>query len=153
MTGNSDYHQAKVTIPTFRILFTRPSKVLSSADVPKQLDHGDTVGVPIYTVSSADSGANGDKYFLYFYTPTGTETIIEISTLKAPSAGKWDLYVNGSVDTTGYDDYAAADAPVIRRITLSSSLLVGENLVELRVNGKNGASSGYYINVFGVSIS
>lgn len=99
----------------------------------------------------SNAAADGDKHYLYFLCD-GTETKLEITTRKITVAGKWDIYVNGVLDSSGYDDYAAAAADISREITLSEPIRPGMNTVELRLNGKNAASGGYYISIYGASL-
>jgi len=95
--------------------------------------------------------ADGNKYFLYFMAD-GTETQLQITTLKGTDAPKWDLYVNGVLDSSGYDDYANPAANISRPITLTQPIINGKNTIELRINGKNAASTDYLLLVKGASI-
>ena len=95
--------------------------------------------------------ADGDKYQIFFICD-GTETLLEISNYKGALEAIFDLYVNGVLDSSGYDDYAAAGAYVNREITLSQPVRIGMNTIELRINGKNVASGGYFLQVAGASL-
>lgn len=125
--------------------FTRPSKLLDNpgtTNKPISHDYRSYQGTP----------ADGDRIFMYVVCD-GDETVLDLGTEKGSFAGIFDLYINNVLDSSGYDDYAAATAAVFRRITLTESIKRGLNTIELRVNGKNASSSNYYILVYGVSVS
>lgn len=124
--------------------YSNVSKVLSSTNQKKAI--GDWI-YGRYQVSAAD----GDKLQMFFICD-GTETKLEISTRKQAQFGIFDLYINGVLDSSGYDDYAAVDGDIHREITLTQTIVPGMNTIELRVNGKNAASSGYFIEVYGASL-
>lgn len=99
----------------------------------------------------AVTAAQNDVYILYFICD-GTETKLEITTYKMTDKGIWDLWVNGILDSSGYDDYAAAGAQVNRSITLTEQIRPGINTVELKASSKNAASSNYEIRITGASV-
>lgn len=101
-------------------------------------------------ISAADA-ADGDIYYMDFYCD-GTETRFQISTRKSTDRGTFDLYVNGVLDSSGYDEYAAAAADAHRDIVLTIPVRAGYNLLSLRVNGKNVAASDYVVAVIGASL-
>lgn len=130
------------------ITFTRPARCYDTFGSLKQLKHTNS-----YTeqMSFASPNANGDRLQMFFYA-RGTEVELNISTYKYGDAGIWDLYVNGVLDSSGYDDYAAGHSANTRRITLTERIRRGYNVIEVRVNGKNASSSGYVVGVHGASI-
>jgi len=89
---------------------------------------------------------NGDKMFAYF-TCKGNETKLYIRSFKDSNSGIWDLYVNGVLDSSGYDSYAAAGVSVSLEIILTEPIIKGLNIIEFRVNGKNASSTGYKITI------
>lgn len=118
--------------------------LLSSALVKKQ----------IYETQNGRSQvtpADGDRLQLFFVCDA-TETLLEISTLRGTLKGIWDLYVNGILDSSGYDDYGAISLPLHREITLNQPIVARVNTIELRVNGRNALSTNYYLEVFGASV-
>lgn len=130
------------------VTWGRPSRLFASDGTTKKaLVHG----VSTLHVTRQASAANGDRLQTFFYA-RGTETLLDITTMTATNAGKWDLYVNGVLDTSAYDEYSGSSAYLSRSITLTQPIVAGYNLIEIRVNGQNGSSSGYNINVAGLSI-
>ena len=81
-----------------------------------------------------------------------TETKLELGNRKDVDCGIFDLYVNNVLDSSEYDDYIAVLEEVYREITLTQPIKKGLNTIELRVNGKNVASSNYVINLGGTSL-
>jgi len=81
-----------------------------------------------------------------------TETKLELGNRKDVDCGIFDLYVNNVLDSSEYDDYIAVLEEVYREITLTQPIKKGLNTIELRVNGKNVASSNYAINLGGTSL-
>lgn len=129
--------------PPGYLRFGKVCKVTTSADVIK--------AVTVTSNSQAASGANGDKYIIDLYLK-GDETKLELGTVKGPAKGIFDLYVNDVLDSSGYDDYAAGTTDSSREITLTETVHNGYNIIELRVNSKNAASSGYLLAVYGVMV-
>lgn len=115
----------------------RVGKVTTSGGVIKTLktDQAGTV---------ATTGTDGDKYFVWVYLD-GTETKLELSTYKYTSRGIFDIYLNGVLDSSGYDDYASSGAYTQREITLTQTPVAGLNVLEFRVNGKNASATSYEV--------
>jgi hypothetical protein len=124
--------------------FSNVGKLLSSVGALKAIGHAAEGRFQI-------APANGDKLQMFFICD-GTETKLEFSDKRLSVSGIFDIYVNGVLDSSGYDDYAAAAADVHREITLSQPIRPGLNTIELRVNGKNVAASSYYVSVMGASL-
>jgi len=99
----------------------------------------------------AVTAAQNDIYTLYFVCD-GTETKLEITTYKMTDKGKWNLWVNDVLDSSSYDDYAAAGAQVNRSITLTKTIKLGINKIELKVASKNVSSSNYEVRITGASL-
>jgi hypothetical protein len=125
------------------VLYTKPSKLMSAASVLKPLNHN--------YYSFQNVGANGDKLFCYVYCK-GSETELNIGSLRGPLSGIYDLYINGLLDSAGYDEYLAAPGNTYTRIILSRPIHRAQNEIEFRVNGRNVLSAGYNIAIMGVSI-
>jgi len=117
--------------------FAQPSRLYASNGTTlKQLLHtGDTY---------QNTPADGDRIQMFFMCD-GTETKFELGTEKHTTRGIFDLYVNGILDSSGYDDYAAGSTDSFRDITLTEPIVKGSNMVELRINGKNASSTNYLI--------
>ena len=123
-------------------LFSRPDRLYASDGTTlKQLNHA--------AYSYQNSAADGDRMQLEFYA-RGTETKLCLGCSKTSTSGKFDLYINGNLDTSAYDNYAASPADLHRYITLTQPINPGYNLIELRVNGTTGAA--YVLNVYGASL-
>ncbi len=147
----SDYHQAKYVLPQFYMRWSRPSLLLSSVNVQKNLNHADLTGAETFSYTLQETAANGDKFYAFFYCD-GTETTLDMTTRGDTATGKFDLYVNGILDSSGYDEYLAAAAIVDHHIVLSQPIVKGNNEISLHVNGKNAASTDYFIQIFGMSL-
>lgn len=128
----------------------RPSKLTDSAGNIKQMNHADSIGANFMAATNNQVAADGDRFYMYMYAD-GTETKLMLSTLQYSSHPIFDIYINGTLDSAGYDDYAAAAVILNRYITLTQKLRIGFNEIQFRVNGKNVASSDYYMTFFGVS--
>lgn len=131
-------------LPPLRSNFSNIARIYSAALALKQIAHayvGRTQAVP----------ADGDRLQI-FSISQGTETKLEISTWGTNASGIWDLYINGVLDSSGYDDYVADAVDIHREITLTQQIQSGLNTIELRVNGKNVDSAGYNIFVYGASL-
>lgn len=94
--------------------------------------------------------ANGDRMQVFLYA-RGNETILDLTTYRSTNRAIWDLYVNDVLDSAGYDDYGAA-AATFRHIVLTQPIKSGYNVLEFRANGKNAASTDYYIAIIACSI-
>ena len=132
------------SIESFLSRYTVPSRLYASNGTTlKKINHG--------FVTYQASNANGDRIQTFFMC-NGTETTLALTTRPRLGNGIFDLYVNGVLDSSGYDDYAAVTITKHIEITLTESIKKGLNLIEFRMNGKNGASSGYLCNVVGVAL-
>ncbi len=124
--------------------FANIGRIWSAANVLK--DIGD---------SAAGRGqvipADGDRLFLY-YIADGTETAFDITCRGGTTSAIFDLYINNVLDSAGYDNYLAVAADITRHIILAQPVLQGLNQIELRVNGRNGLSTNYYILIRGASL-
>jgi hypothetical protein len=96
------------------------------------------------------SAQDGNIHYIEI-TAFGGEGLLNLSTYVDTNKGKFDLYINGVLDSS-YDDYAASPAFLTRMIGMTTVFKKGYNLIELRVNGQNAASSGYYLSVLGVGV-
>ncbi len=124
--------------------FTRPGRLYAS--------DGTTLKKPVHdTYSYQYSPANGDRIQMFFICD-GTETFLQMGSLKSVNSGIFDLYVNNTLDSSGYDNYAAANIPIYRQLLLSQPITAGLNIIELRVNGKGVIATNYYINTYGASL-
>jgi hypothetical protein len=128
--------------------FTRLGKVVNSVLAEQSI-------VNNYIGNGTDSNfgvsANGDRY--YFYIICGaTETKLDFALTKNNQSGKFDVYINDALDSSAYDMYAAVQGDTSSNVTLTVLPINGLNTVEFRVNGKNGASGGYTLNIYGVRL-
>ena len=144
MTSNGSTWDLDLLVDTTYVLFARPHTIIAADGITvKQIDH--------VAYSYQNVAEDGDRLQAEFLA-RGTELYISIGLSKMAWGGKFDLYVNGVLDTSGTDTYAASPADYIRFITLTEPILPGYNIIELRVNGKNAASGGYIINTYGISL-
>lgn len=94
-----------------------------------------------------------DQFELIFdVLADGTETKLVIGTQKGTGNATWDIYINGVLDSSGYDDYNASSADVTRIITLTQPIKKGWNEIILKVNGKNASSTAYSSNCYGLAV-
>jgi len=145
--GTNSHAQIDIAISrsnAYLVRYSNIGRLLSSADQLKQI-----IQTSVGRGPGLQAGADGDKNQMFFVC-SGTETELNISNRKQPTSGKWDLYINDVLDSSGYDDYIATFADVHRQITLSQPILAGINLIELRMNGTSGAN--YDIRVYGASL-
>jgi hypothetical protein len=145
--GTNTHAQIDIAISrsnAYLVRYSNIGRLLSSADQLKQIIQTSVGRGPVL-----QAGADGDKNQMFFVC-SGTETELNISNRKQPTSGKWDLYINDVLDSSGYDDYIATFADVHRQITLSQPIVAGVNVVELRMNGTSGAN--YDIRVYGASV-
>lgn len=94
--------------------------------------------------------ANGQEFSFYFILD-GTETIIQLQTYSSSSKGKFDLYINEVLDSS-YDEYSAGSVETDRVITVTQPFTSGNNVIKLKINGKNLSSSGYGLRIRGMNI-
>lgn len=122
--------------------FTRCAKITASNGTEQAISS---------TVFDSGSAANGNNYYFYVFCD-GTETILDLGTQKGGSRGIFDIYLNGALDTAGFDDYNSSADDVTRNVTLARKPAPGWNEVKLVINGKNAGSSNYNLVVYGVRL-
>lgn len=128
----------------------RPKRTYSVVDkITNSADAIKTISISTYPRISQLVPALNDWVYTSFDCD-GTETTLDITTLKDTDQAKWDLYVNGVVDSTGYDDYNGSVANNQRHITLTQPIRQGKNTIGLKAASKNAASSNYRISVVGM---
>jgi hypothetical protein len=88
------------------------------------------------------AAADGDNFTYSAFLAAGTYTL-SVMGIKSTVSGKLDWYIDGVIAIIGQDWYAAA--PVYNAIMSLSLTVIGDgyHVVEGKVNGKNGSSSGY----------
>lgn len=134
--------------PNVVITWAKPSRLYAANGTTlKQLLQGEYTRPRTQQLVAAD----GDRMQMFFFA-RGNETTLDISTDTNTTRAIWDLYVNGVLDSSGYDDYSAAAGHQQRHITLTRPIVVGYNVIELRANGKNALSTDYFIAQIGASI-
>jgi hypothetical protein len=98
-----------------------------------------------------DTATNGDYFIISCYC-SGAESILTIMGYKSAAGAKFDLYLNGVLDSSSYDLYSGSGLNYNTDITLTQDVTLGWNEIKLVVNGKNVSSSGYVIYVAGVRL-
>jgi hypothetical protein len=99
----------------------------------------------------AASPSNGDYLIIPIYC-NGGETILDLSWYKTTDRSIFDLYVNGLLDSSGYDGYNSSTSITYTQITLSRTIISGWNELKFVVNGKNASSTNYYCGIYGVRL-
>ena len=94
---------------------------------------------------------SGHKLY-YFPFCVGGETTIDINVSKGSNRCMFDLYINGVLDSSGYDLYNSSTVDATVTISLTQAITAGFNEIRIVVNGKNGSSTGYDPAVYGVRI-
>lgn len=95
----------------------------------------------------------GSGHKLYYYPfCVGGETTIDINVSKGSNRCMFDLYINGVLDSSGYDLYNSSTVDATVTISLTQAIVAGFNEIRIVVNGKNGSSTGYDPAVYGVRI-
>ncbi len=97
-------------------------------------------------------GSNDKEELIAEVIADGTETSILIGTYKSTDRGIYDLYINDTLDSSGYDDYAASAVELTRQILLTVPLRRGWNKISLKLNSKNASSSDYLLGVLGIAV-
>jgi hypothetical protein len=97
------------------------------------------------------SNANGDRLYWVVYC-TGGETKLYFYVSKASNRAIFDLYINGVLDSSGYDLYSASTLDATITITPTQPIISGVNEIKLVINGKNASSSAYYILGYGMRV-
>jgi hypothetical protein len=100
-----------------------------------------------YNVNAAD----GDNLFCYF-SCVGNESLLELRTFKNTTSGIFDIYINELLHSSGYDDYNATGIAINREINVANKISRGNNVIKIKINGKNALSSNYNIQVLGASL-
>jgi hypothetical protein len=119
--------------------------------VRKITNSSGTVRVTAAYGATITQATPGDGHI--FYIPVlcrGDETVIVIRESMGTTRGKYDLWINGVLDSSGYDNYNVTSLDNNRQITLTRKILPGLNEIELRVNGKNASSANYNLYIYGV---
>ena len=130
----------------------RPSRLYAVDGVTlKQILHLDTIGADIAGCTGQNVGEDGDIFETPMYA-RGNETKLMISTAHTPTSAIWDLYVNGQLDSSGYDDYGAANGVTDRMITLTKKINPGLNIIRIKVNGRNVSATDWWVTIGGMSI-
>lgn len=80
---------------------------------------------------------------------SGDETAIEFAVYKSTNRGMFDIYINGVLDSSGYDLYSSSATVSMLSISLTQDILPGVNNIIFKQNGKNGSSAGYIISIYG----
>lgn len=120
------------------------SSVTDSSGVEKSIS-------PTFPSGTWDTVLDGFRYNFNVFS-RGTETILIINTYKSTNRGIFDLYIDGVLNTGGYDDYAASAITNIRKITITP-MSIGEHIIQMRVNSKNSASTGYSLSPYWVMLT
>lgn len=102
-----------------------------------------------YQYHSQVSAVNGDYFIIPVYC-SGSETIIDLNLYKMSDGGKFDLYINDVLDSSGYDGYASSPAYAVTSISLTQAVTAGWNTIKIVLNGTNGSS--YYFKTGGVRL-
>lgn len=87
----------------------------------------------------------------------GDETIMDLSWGKGTNRSIVDIYYSNNgidyiIDSSGYDAYSPTLGQLFTNITLANPVTPGWNYFKLTANGKNAASSSYYILVYGLRL-
>jgi hypothetical protein len=94
---------------------------------------------------------NGDYLIVYIFC-AGGETLIDLSWFKGPDRSIFDLYINNSLDSSGYDGYNSTTSITYTQITISKTIISGWNELKFVVNNKNVSSTNYYCGLYGVRL-
>lgn len=130
-----------------------PTKLLDAAGAKKPMSMHEGIAA-LATPPAAD----GDEFYWYFWSRDGTETKLCLTTIQYGVAGLFafsgifDIYLNGVLDSAGYDDYNTTYTIMNRYISLVHPVLIGENVIKLKINGKNASSSAYFVMIVGMSV-
>lgn len=100
---------------------------------------------------SNTSNGNGDNLSYKVDLPAGTYTLLVLVTT-ASSFGIVDVDIDGT-EVASFDCYSAGDVNNVRKIETGIDVTTsGIKTLKLRVDGKNGSSSAYYIGVNYISL-
>jgi hypothetical protein len=108
--------------------------------------------VQIYfaTTDTAYPGSGGHAY--YYIDSNGSELVVNCAISKTSESGIYSLYINGVLDSAGYDFCDAGGVTLQLNITITPKLVTGINTIEFRCTGKNGASTDYSLSCYGVRL-
>lgn len=114
--------------------------------------NGTEIGFSISGGFYLQSNISDGSYMIIPLFSVGGETKLDILWYRASDRGIFDVYVNGVLDSSGYDGYSASPSNTSTTITLTRSLNPGWNIFKLLVNGKNASASGYGLSVLGARL-
>lgn len=95
--------------------------------------------------------SDGDYVTMKVYK-TRSESVLYLGYRKSTNMGIFDLYVNGVLDSSGYDAYRNSGADAVAKITLTHALLSGWNNIILKINGKHESATAYGIGIYGARL-
>lgn len=152
MAANSDSRIASQKAVKTAIDISKPkypipfqiSKITSSLGEVRSLSSSGYITV-------ASGASNGDIVYIYVYK-FENETNIDVMIAKRNACGIFDLYVNGILDSSGYDFYNATTLATTISISLTTPIYVGWNELKFVANGKNELSSSYATSIYGVYV-
>lgn len=124
--------------------WTRPARIYAADGVTLKQAMGSS-----YT--QAVVSEDGDR-FQCFFLADGTETRYSLHHITNPDSGIFDVYINGTLADAGKDNYSVGYSSINRSLLTNGLIVPGANLIEMRVNGKNPASTGYTCATYAVSI-
>jgi len=123
----------------------RASKLFASNGIEKEF------GATQTSLDAQGSPSNGD-YMIYYPFCNGGETKLNIYVSNGNNRGIFDIYINGMLDSSGYDLYYSSTTYTLLTITLSRTLIYGYNEIKLTVNGKNTSSSSYSVSILFIRV-
>jgi hypothetical protein len=93
--------------------------------------------------------ADGDIFFIPILC-SSEKTIIDIYTSVGSNRGIFNLYIDGVLNSSGYDTYNSTNSSSIFSITMVTPLSAGIHEIKLVVTGKNLSSTAYVVIIGGV---
>ncbi len=120
----------------------QPTKLYGSDNAEK--------AIASYGTNYQSNALNGD----YFITPLyciGGETILDVSLMKNPAGGIIDIYIDNTLNTSGYDTYAASNTNLVLSVSVGA-LSTGNHILKFVLNSKNASSSAYIFTLYGVRL-
>lgn len=108
----------------------------------------ETVTDTVLISTSAANAADGDTFDAMAWIEGGTYTL-KIHGRKETTAGKFDVYIDGVLASSGNDAYASAANFMfsISDVAISGS---GYHTIRIKINTKNGSSSDYTFGCYGM---
>ncbi len=135
-----------LSTPIFWNMLTVAPDVVGQGTWVRAVNSSFLYGGQFYNTTSAD----GDEFSVNFRCPVGTYTI-RFSAIKDSDRGIVDTYVDASEEDS-IDLYAAA-ADYLNVVEITGvSITAGSHTLKFVVDGKNGSSSDYFLNVNGISL-